>query len=317
MKRTIEISSPGLHVRREDRHLVLESEGRRIGAVPLEDLGVVITDNCQLTLTSAALEGIAECGAVLIACGSNHLPIGTFLPLVANTTSGERLRAQCAASLPLQKGLWAALVRSKILNQAEVLRRSGCDADLRPLAREVRSGDVGNIEARAAQAYWPLLFRDCPLESQPFRRDREGASPNALLNYGYAVLRACVARALVGAGLHPGLGIHHHNRYDPMPLASDVMEPFRAWVDARVLELARQGKLELDRDAKRLLLGILTDRCVGSWGEGPLALAIERTASSLARCMLSADAGEPAPEVAARLLLPEWPEPDSDASRGS
>jgi CRISPR-associated protein Cas1 len=310
MKRTIEISTHGVYVCRRDRQLILELEGQTVGSVPLEDLGMVVTDSPQVTFTAGALEGLAEHGAVLVVCGRNHLPLGTFWPMVAHTTLAERMRAQAAASQPLQKGIWAALIRAKVGNQAIALLRSGCATDLRPLVREVRSGDVGNVEARAAQAYWPLYFASCALPEHPFRRSRDGLPPNALLNYGYGVLRASMARALAAAGLHPGLGVHHHNRYDPMPLASDVMEPFRPWVDRRVLELCRAGTLEVDRDSKRALLGVLTDSCLGPQGRGPLALAVERTASSLAQCFLDEAAGRSAPEACDDLILPSWPSPD-------
>jgi CRISPR-associated protein Cas1 len=322
MKRTLEISTAGVHVSRCERQLVISREGVDLGRVPLEDLGVVVTDTPQLTFSSAALEGIARCGAVLIVCGADHLPTGVFLPLVANTTAAERLRAQVGASLPLQKNIWAALIRAKVRNQAFVLPARTEAEKLVSLVGEVRSGDSANVEARAAQAYWPALFADCgdAVSQQPFRRGREGPPPNNLLNYGYAILRAAVARALCAAGLHPGLGVNHHNRYDPMPLASDAMEPFRPWVDRRVRQLVLAGVRELDRDAKAGLLGVLTDTCKCGHGTGPLAAAIERSASSLAQCILDCAAGGAAPEIATRLLVPSWPaldEPSPFPSSGS
>jgi len=310
VKRTIEISTPGVVVTRKQRQLSLELAGSILGSVPLEDLGVVVTDTPQLTFSSGALEGIADYGAVLVVCGADHLPTGIFMPLVANTTAGERLRAQVGASVPLLKNLWASLVRAKVRNQAELILRCNPGVDLYALVREVRSGDVTNVEARAAQAYWPALFAELPGpgHQQPFRRGRDGAPPNNLLNYGYAILRAAVARGLCAAGLHVGLGVHHHNRYDPMPLASDVMEPYRPWVDRRARELAASGMSELDREAKKSLLSVLTDPCHCGHGVGPLLGAIERTASSLAQCLLDATAGESAPELGDRLLVPAWPD---------
>ena len=205
---------------------------------PIEDLGVVVLDNKQITITSGAMEALLENNCALITCDSKSMPVGLMLPLYGNTTQNERFREQLAASLPLKKQLWQQTIQVKINNQAAVLsictkEESKC---MRVWANDVRSGDPDNLEARAAAYYWKTLFA----EVEGFTRDREGIPPNNLLNYGYAILRAVVARGLVSSGLLPTLGIHHHNRYNAYCLADDIMEPYRPYVDKLVFDLYSQ-----------------------------------------------------------------------------
>ena len=211
---------------------------------PIEDIGVVVLDHKQITITTGALSALLENNCAVITCDSRSMPVGLQLPLAGNTTQSERFRDQIDASLPLRKQLWQQTVQYKIRNQAVVL--SICSkAETRCMtvwANEVRSGDPDNLEARAAVYYWKNLFGDIP----NFIRSRDGVSPNHLLNYGYAILRAVVARSLVASGLLPTLGIHHHNRYNAYCLADDIMEPYRPYVDRLVLYIIEQYGIDIE-----------------------------------------------------------------------
>ena len=218
------------------------------------------------------------------------------------------------ASKPLCKRLWQRIVQAKIRNQAALLADERTRNRLLELARAVRSDDAGNREAQAARIYWAKLFGGLPegVIDTPFRRRREGAAPNPFLDYGYAVLRAAVARSLCAAGLNPSLGIHHHNRYDNFCLADDLIEPFRPWIDRCARTLLEAGTTEIDRDAKAELLGVLTADVTTNAGTGPLTVAVERTASSLAQCFLDAAEGGAAVDVARRILLPDMPSGETE-----
>lgn len=247
--------------------------------VPIEDIAVVVLDHKQITITQGALESLLENNSAVITCDSSHLPVGLMLPLCGNTTQNERFRTQIDASLPLLKQLWQQTVQVKIANQAAILKQCRA-AEVRNMLRwvnDVRSGDVDNLEARAAAYYWPSLFTD-------FRRDRDGDPPNNLLNYGYAILRAIVARALVSSGLLPTLGIHHHNKYNAYCLADDIMEPYRPYVDKLVVEMYDNDTLELDLNAKAKLLTIPTLDVVISGQRSPLMIAVSQTTASLYKC---------------------------------
>lgn len=247
--------------------------------VPIEDVGVIVLDHRQITITQGALEALLENNAAVITCDSSRMPVGLMLPLCGNTTQNERFRNQLDASLPLQKQLWQQTIQSKIGNQAAVLKECR-GAEVRNMLKwvdEVRSGDPDNMEARAAAYYWQNLFRN-------FRRDREGLPPNNLLNYGYAILRAVVARGLVSSGLLPTLGIHHHNRYNAYCLADDVMEPYRPYVDRLVVGMFDRGVVDLDKDAKTKLLSIPVLDVSVNGQRSPLMVAVGLTTSSLYKC---------------------------------
>ena len=224
---------------------------------PIEDIGVIVLDHKQITITSGVLEAFLENNCAVLTCDSKSMPVGLLLPLHGNTTQNERFRQQLDASLPLSKQLWQQTVKAKIENQAAVLKE--CTGEeikcMRVWAANVRSGDPDNQEARAAAYYWKNLFR-----IEGFTRDRDGIPPNNLLNYGYAILRAVVARGLVASGLLPTLGIHHHNRYNAYCLADDIMEPYRPYVDRLVYSIVRQGGnyAELTKELKVRLLTIPT-----------------------------------------------------------
>ncbi len=252
--------------------------------IPIEDIGVVLLDNKQITITQGVLEALLANNCAVISCDSSHMPTGLLLPLESHTLQSERFRNQLDASLPLKKQLWQQTIQAKITNQATALQRVvGCEVgNMRSWARDVRSGDPDNYEARAAAYYWQTFFPRYP----HFVRGREGEPPNNLLNYGYAILRATVARSLVGSGLLPTLGIHHHNRYNAYCLADDIMEPYRPYVDCLVAEIVNEGKdiTQLTTDIKSRLLTIPILDVVIDNRRSPLMIATTRTSASLAAC---------------------------------
>lgn len=250
---------------------------------PIEDIGVVVLDHKQITITSGVLEALLENNCAIITCDSRSMPVGLMLPLCGNTTQNERFRDQLDASLPLVKQLWQQTIKAKIENHAAVLQEcSGAETRcMKVWADDVKSGDSNNLEARAAAYYWKNLF---PIKD--FTRDREGIPPNNLLNYGYAVLRAIVARGLVVSGLLPTLGIHHHNRYNAYCLADDIMEPYRPYVDRLVYNMINQGVdyTELTKELKAQLLIIPTLETNIAGKRSPLMVAVGQTTASLYKC---------------------------------
>lgn len=296
IKRTLCFSNPA-YLSTKDEQLVLklpQVEGnaelpetfkqKQTITIPIEDIGVVILDHKQITITQALLEKLLANNCAVITCDSQHLPTGLMLPLNGNTLQSERFRNQLDASLPLRKQLWQQTIQCKIRNQASVLRkhRNVETGNMMAWANEVRSDDATNLEARAAAYYWRNLFPDIP----DFTREREGDYPNHLLNYGYAILRAIVARSLVGSGLLPTFGIHHHNRYNAYCLADDIMEPYRPYVDALVIELCNKGFNEstLTTEIKKELLQIPVLDVVINGQRSPLTIACSQTTASLAKC---------------------------------
>jgi CRISP-associated protein Cas1 len=254
-----------------------------IRTIPIEDIGVVVLDHKQITITQGLLEMLLENNCAVITCDSSHLPVGLMLPLCGNTTQSERFRNQIEASLPLKKQLWQQTITAKIENQAAVLAIQGVEIrNMQTWANDVKSGDSDNLEARAAVYYWKNLFADRP----NFVRDREGDFPNALLNYGYAILRAIVARALVTSGLLPTFGIHHRNKYNAYCLADDIMEPYRPVVDQYVLKLLENGNsyYEITNDLKAQLLTIPVLDVEINGKRSPLMVAVGLTTSSLQKC---------------------------------
>lgn len=313
IKRTLYFSQP-MYLSLRDNQLVMKlpevekrpdhySPSLREEAVrtfPVEDIGVVILDNKQVTITHALMDALLQNNCALITCDQRSMPSGLFLPLDKHTLQGERFTFQIEASLPLKKQLWQQTIKQKILNQAAILKReslveSGC---MEAWAKDVRSGDFDNLEARAAAYYWKNVFT--PWGIKDFVRGRDEAPPNNLLNYGYAILRAIIARALVGSGLLPTLGIHHHNRYNAYALADDIMEPYRPFVDKKVLEIVKSGTdySELNRDIKGTLLTLPTMDVIINEQRSPLMIAASTTTASLAKCY----GGE-----SRKLIYPEMP----------
>ena len=255
-----------------------------VATFPIEDIGVVVLDHRQITVTQGLMEKLLENNCAMITCDSKRMPAGLMLPLEGNTTQSERFKDQINASVPLKKQLWQQTVKAKIENQAHILRNStgSIVKNMQKWAADVKSGDPDNYEARAAVYYWSNLFADIG----GFTRNREGIPPNNLLNYGYAILRAVIARSLVGSGLLPTLGFHHRNKYNAYCLADDVMEPYRPFVDQLVFEIVQtnSGNLELDREIKAKLLNITVLDVVMNGQRSPLMIAARQTTASLFQC---------------------------------
>ena len=291
--RVIEVASEGCHLARSHGFMTVTKDDTEAGRVPLDDIGVLLCNAQGLTYSNGLMTELAHRGAAVVLCGSNYLPAAWVWPLEGHHVQALRMRRQLEASVPLRKRLWQSIVRAKIVQQKNVLELlQAPDGGLDALARKVRSGDPQNVEAQAARRYWPLLF------GSEFRRDRYGAWPNQFLNYGYTVLRATVARAIVSAGLHPSLGIHHSNRANSMCLVDDLMEPFRPLIDYAAVRLATDETEELTPDDKRALTDALTMDMMTDRGTTPLQTCVERAAQSLAQ---SFEAGKPA------LVFPERP----------
>ena len=248
-------------------------------AVPIEDIGFVVLEHQQTSITLPLLNALSDNNVAVVLCGENRMPNAMLMNLDSNKTQGESFRAQIDASEPLKKGIWKQIVEAKIRNQAALLNKLGKDGDrLKPYYTNVKSGDADNREGIAAKIYWNELFGD------GFVRHREGDAPNNLLNYGYTLLRAAVARALMGSGLLPALGIFHRNRYNAFPLSDDMMEPYRPYVDEIVFHMYANGITELDKEAKSQLLHILFADTVFDRVTRPLEVGLSMTTASLTKC---------------------------------
>lgn len=287
IKRTLCFSHPAyLSLRNGQLVVKLEkhdNEPEKQASIPIEDIGVVVLDHRQITLTHGAMAALVDNNAAVVTCNDSHMPTGLLLPLDGHTVQSERFSDQINASLPLRKQLWQQTVQQKIINQAALLAElHGIEVgNMKRWASEVRSGDSTNLEGRAAAFYWSRMFPSIP----DFTRSRDGDYPNPLLNYGYAILRAVIARALVSSGLLPTLGIHHHNRYNAYCLADDIMEPYRPYVDRQVVQtMAECCDVEITTDIKRRLLTIPTLEVRIGGERRPLMVAASQTTASLARC---------------------------------
>ncbi len=288
IKRTLCFSNPA-YLSMRNRQLVVRLERHADGdqpevTIPIEDIGMVVLDNRQITITHGLMAALLDNNASVVTCDESHIPVGLMLPLEGHTVQSERFQDQLGASLPLRKQLWQQTVGQKILNQAALLRELyGAETgNMQQWAADVRSGDSTNLEGRAAAYYWSQMFPDI----RGFTRGRDGLYPNNFLNYGYAILRAVIARALVSSGLLPTLGIHHHNRYNAYCLADDIMEPYRPYVDRLVVQTIGQHPrtAEITTDIKRILLTIPTLEVRIGGQRSPLMVAASQTSASLARC---------------------------------
>lgn len=284
IKQTLYFGNPA-YLSLKDRQLVIRLPDKdNLITRPIEDIGVVVIDNKQITLTSVLIDALLGNNCALITCDSSHLPVGLMLPLCGNTTQSERFRHQLSASLPLKKQLWQQTIAQKIANQAQVLKECfGVEVgNMMKWSNNVKSGDSDNLEARAAAYYWRNMFDD----EDFFIRDRDGLPPNNLLNYGYAILRAVVARGLVSSGMLPTLGIHHHNRYNAYCLADDIMEPYRPYVDELVVNIRKEFDDTdfLDKEIKKRLLSIPTIEVRINNHRRPLMVAVTETTASLYKC---------------------------------
>jgi CRISPR-associated protein Cas1 len=247
--------------------------------VPIEDIGYIVLEHQQSVVSMPALNALSDNNVAVIFCNRNHLPSSMLLNLDSHSTQSEKFRDQIAASLPLKKNIWQQIITAKIKNQSFILNKLGKNGDmLRPLYMNVKSGDSDNKEGTAARLYWRELF------GKSFVRDQDGADLNALLNYGYAILRAAVARALMGAGLLPTLGVFHRNRYNAFPLADDMMEPFRPFVDEIVYHLAENNIYTLTKETKAALVKVVYCDTQYDKVTRPLDIGLSMTCASLARC---------------------------------
>ena len=278
--RIIDISESSAFLKIRNHLLVIERPDNPEYTLPVTDLAALVISSRAVTMTQAVPASIAAAGGTMIVCDEKHLPVGMMLPLQPHHLQTERFIRQAEAPLPVGKKLWQQIVQAKIRHQATLLSLArGQDGGLPALSRLVRSGDPDNVEARAARIYWKKLFP----EISDFHRERFGDDCNPLLNYGYAILRSITARAVCAAGLHPTLGINHHNRYNPFCLADDLMEPFRPLVDRAVLAISPSGAFsgEMNKEVKSMLIKALLCRvCLN--GEAVTVFdALSRAASSL------------------------------------
>jgi len=289
--RVVEVATDGRHLAVDRGFLTITEKGAEIGRVALDDLAAVVANAHGLTYSNNLLVTLAARGVPVVLCGPNHRPAALVWPVDGHHAQAGRMSDQAKAPAPLKKRLWQQIVQAKILAQGATLAAVGAEAGgFRLLARKVRPGDPDNVEAEAARRYWPLLLGD------DFRRDTDGDGLNGLLNYGYAILRAATARAVMAAGLHPSLGLMHANRGNALVLVDDLMEPFRPLVDREVHRLKGEGTKEVTTEAKAALARIMVVDLPAEEGVSPLMICLERLASSLAK----AYAGE-----SDRLALPK------------
>lgn len=283
IKRTLYFGNPA-YLKTTNEQLVIEMhDSGETKQVPIEDIALLILDHQQITITQALIAKLLENNVALITCDITHHPVGLLFNLEGNTLQSQKFQAQVEASAPLKKQLWQQTVAAKIENQYRHLLCMQIECTyLYNLSGTVKSGDSDNDEAKAASFYWKRVFPDF-LE---FRRERYGPPPNNLLNYGYAILRALVARSLVGSGLLPTLGIHHRNQYNAYCLADDIMEPYRPYVDKIVYQMIRSNGnfLEMTPNMKKELLSIPVMDVVMEEKKSPLMNAVQRTTASLTKC---------------------------------
>ena len=280
LKRTLVFSNPVyLSLRNQQLVLAYKDDPEHTTTVPIEDIGVVVVEHQQISITLPLLNALTENEVQVVFCNSKGMPSSMLLGFEANNLQGETLRYQMACGEVLKKQLWKQIVESKIRNQSQLLDRVGQDgACLRPYYSNVKSGDTDNREGIAARLYFQRLF------GADFVRDRTLPGVNALLNYGYTILRAAVSRAIVSSGLFPAIGIFHHNRSNAFPLADDIMEPYRPFVDEAVYDLLMQGNVELTKDTKAKLIMVLYVDTVFENVNRPLSVGLSMTISSLVKC---------------------------------
>lgn len=282
--RIVEVADDRRHLFLSRGFLVVqdtEGERKELGQVPLDDVAAVIANAHGLSYTNNLLVALAERCLPFVLCAANHNAVGMVLPIDGNYQQAKRFDAQIAANQPLIKRLWAEIVKSKLQQQATALEATGAPSvPLSALIRKVRAGDPDNFEAQGARRYWGLLF------GENFRRDQQGAGLNAMLNYGYTVLRAATARAVVAAGLHPTIGLHHSNEGNAMRLVDDLMEPFRPMIDLKVWQLHKQGEGQITPDSKRALVRTLYDDMQTSAGATPVMVCTQKLATSLAQVFM-------------------------------
>lgn len=303
MDQIVDISTDGRHLSRDRGFLRVSEGGTELGRIPLDQIAGVIVHAHGTTCSVSLLAELADRGAPVVLCSPNHAPRAVLMPLEGHHAQGGRLRAQWQAGTPLMKQAWKQVIIAKINMQAAALEAMGeVNAPVAMLRRKVTSGDTTNVEAQAARLYWPRMMGDA------FRRDRNASDTNALLNYGYTVLRAATARAVVAAGLHPSIGLHHANRGNAFALADDLMEPFRPLVDCTVRSLVARNGTHVDTEAKQVLARLIAlDLPLGD-GLTPVSVALCKLATSLGQ---SFETGK------LSLALPAPPDPLTLAELGT
>lgn len=282
IKRIVEISSARMRLSVKYGQLIIKDENDQVSTIPCEDIGVLLVDHQGTCYTHCVFTELLRCGAAIVLCAGNHHPTGMLLPIESNSVQTERFRRQIEAKEPVRKKLWKQIVQAKIKHQAKLAgKESPVYKALMILREQVRSGDPDNVEAQASKKFWSVYLQD-----GTFRRNIDGPAPNNMLNYGYMVMRAAIARALCSAGLLPCLGIHHRNRYNAFCLADDLVEPFRGFVEAKVRDVFfGSGPMDdLDQPTKARLLEVLHEPVTIAEFEGPLMVGLHRTAASLQRC---------------------------------
>lgn len=283
IKRTLYFGNPAYLSCQNSQLTVSYPDAEDKKTVPIEDIGIVLLDHPQITITHHLIASLLSVNAALITCNERHLPTGLMLNLDGHSLQSKYFKHQISTKEPLKKQLWQLTIKAKINNQANVLSAQSKNYQyLRNLIPKVKSGDSSNIEARAASFYWKSVYMELGIK---FSRDPAGDSPNHLLNYGYTILRALVARSLVGSGLLPTLGIFHRNQYNAYCLADDIMEPYRPYIDVLVFDICQKYgyDAELDTNIKKELLTIPVIDVVIENKKSPMMLAIQRTTASLAK----------------------------------
>ncbi len=279
IKRIVDISTPSyLHAR--NLQAIIEQQKREVERIPIEDMGVLIVSSPSVTISSNLIASCQQNNCIIIFCDHKHLPISVLLPLSGNSLHSKILNIQTSVRKPLKKRLWQKIVIAKIESQIKALVTFDKNSStLESMKSRVKSGDPDNVESQASRVYWPIMF------GKNFRRDQKAEGVNFLLNYGYALLRASVARALCGTGLHPALGIHHHNQYNPMCLADDLMEPFRPIVDRKVYKLWEKKMSDINKKTKSFLLSSLSEPLIFRGKKLPFMVALQHTAASLKKAL--------------------------------
>jgi CRISPR-associated protein Cas1 len=302
--RIVEIAGDERYLSLDRGFLVISHKGAEVGRTPIDDVAALISNAHGLVYSNNLLVALAERGAPFVLCGANHRPAGLLWPVENHHRQAARMDAQLRASLPLRKRLWKQVVQAKIgMQAAAVTFCGGPEPPLRRMASKVRSGDPSNIEGQAARLYWGLLL------GKSFRRDREAPGANAMLNYGYTVLRAIVARQVMGAGLHPGIPLHHANEGNAMRLVDDLMEPFRPLVDVCVRRLTEAGRSEMDAGVRRELAILGTRSLHTAHGISPVSVVVQRLAVSLAQVYESPSASLELPATGKDVLTDLWNSP--------
>ena len=288
IKRTLFFGNPAyLSTKNEQIVIAYPNNIQETKTVAIEDLGVIVLENQQITITNGLLEKLVNNNVALINCNQQHLPIGLLMPLNGHTEQSERFKNQINATLPLKKNLWQQTVSAKISNQGKLLKEYGKPMRKMELwAKEVTSGDALNHESRAAVFYWQSLSPILNQNDQQFIRGQEGFPPNNLLNYGYAILRALTARAIVSSGMLPTLGIFHRNKYNAYCLADDIMEPYRPFIDKIVCQIVAMAPptVDLTTAIKSQLLAVAAIDVMLDGKKSPLMVAMSRTTNSLQEC---------------------------------